>query len=181
MAFPDVIYPLSSIYRRATSYMHSPEELPVGMPSELLVPLAPVDPTGALPTLAAGLVLPPVGALDDRTSGGEPGGPGTAVAGTGPLGVATTAVGGDPGGPVTIVTAAEPGVATATGMGGEPGGPATAAIGAEPGGPATTMTGTALRVVGTPGVDVGPCELLGTPATEFFLIKPGPEFSSEST
>jgi len=112
----------------------------------------------------------PIRTLEDTTSGGEPGGPGTAVAGTGPLGVATIAAGGDPGGPVTITTGAEPGVATATGMGGEPGGPATAATGAEPGGPATTITGDALRVVATSRVDVGPCELLGTPANDINVV-----------
>jgi len=158
--------------------MHSPEELPVGTPSVLFVPLPPVAPPGALPLLATGVVLSglpsaapigPVGTLDDTTSGGEPGGPGTAVAGTGPLGVATMAAGGDPGGPVTITTGAEPGVSTATGMGGVPGGPATAATGAEPGGPATTITGDALRNVATPGVE-GPCELLGTPATEIRVV-----------
>ena len=118
----------------------------------------------------------PVGTLDDTTSGGEPGGPGTAVAGTRPLGVATIAAGGDPGGPVTIITGAEPGVATATGMGGDPGGPATAATGGEPGGPGTTITGDALRVVATPGVDEGPCELLGPPATGRNVVILGPGY-----
>jgi hypothetical protein len=167
--------------------MHSPEDVP-GVPSGLLlVPKTPAAPTGALPLLAAGVVLSglppaaltgPIGTLEDTTRGAEPGGPGAAVAGTGPLGVATTAVGGEPGGPVTITTGAEPGVATATGMGGEPGGPATAAIGAEPGGPATTITGTALRFVATAGLDVGPCAMLGTPVIEISVVSSRPVLAS---
>jgi hypothetical protein len=161
--------------------MHSPLELPVGVPSGLLlVPMPPAAPTGALPLLDPGVLsgLPPAvldgpnGTMDDTTTGGEPGGPGTAATGDGPLKVDTPAAGGEPRGPGFTMIGGKPGVATSTG--GEPGGPATAATGAEPGGPATTNMGEVPGVVATPGVDADPCGLpAGVTPTGVVGLLPG--------